>query len=184
MTVANGYAVDDPGAPALWPWLRLMRGWEDVQLPEIDAGEPDATARFRLFLTVADVLRSRAAGAGLLIVLEDMHWADRTSVLLLRHMVGEVGSEPLAIVVTCRDGVPGPLVDLVPDLVRGETARAIALGGLAVADIADWLPILTGGADDALAIALHERTGGNPLLVRLSPRTSPRVGRARRRWAS
>lgn len=81
MTIARGYAVDDPGAPPLWPWLRLMRGWDDAaRLPVAETWEGDAAARFQLFTAVTTLVRAHASGDGLLLILEDMHWADRTSV--------------------------------------------------------------------------------------------------------
>ncbi len=169
MRVATGYAVDDPGAPPLWPWLRALRDWPGAEvLPGHDAGEPDAAARFRLFVAITDLVRANAAPDGLLLVLEDMHWADRTSVLLVRHLLAELPSAPLAVVLTCRDGVPGPFADLAPDLLRGDLATPIALTGLASADVSDWLPHLTGGQRDVeLAEHLRDTTGGNPLLIRL-----------------
>ena len=168
MGIARGYAVDDPGAPALWPWLRVMRDWPEVAaLPAGDARDSDAAARFQLFVAVTDLIASRAHCAGLLIVLEDFHWADRLSVLLLRHVVAEFAEHPVAIIVTYRDAVPGPLSDTMLHLLRAEAARAIPLAGLDVDEVAAWLPHLTGHSEPEFAVALHRRTGGNPLLIRL-----------------
>ena len=173
LAVAQGYAVDDPGAPPLWPWLRLMRDWPGAtELPTADAGgsdagDSDAATRFRLFTAVADLIGRQARDAGLLLVLEDMHWADRTSVLLLRHLAAGIAAEKVTLLMTCRDAVPGPLDDVLPDLLRGDDVRPMSLSGLSVEDVAAWLPLLTGASDDALAAALQQRTTGNPLLIRL-----------------
>ncbi len=168
LQVARGCAVDDPGAPPLWPWRRVMRGWPEADsLPLPRAGASDAGARFALFMALSDLLTARARPDGLLIVLEDMHWADRTSVLLLRHLMPELAEQRLAVVVTYRDAAAGPLTEVLPDLLRGDAARPITLAGLPVADVVVWLPRLTGAVDATLAPALHERTGGNPLLIRL-----------------
>lgn len=176
LPIARSYCVDDPGAPPLWPWRRLVRGWDGTDaLPAAETGEPDAAARFRLFVAITDLIAARADG-GLLVVLEDMHWADRTSVLLLRHLVAELAALPVAVVTTYRDSAPGPLTDLVPDLLRGEASRAIALGGLAADHVAAWLPQLTGTTDPEFARVLHQRTGGNPLLVRLVAEDLARSG--------
>ena len=143
LPTATGYAVDDPGAPPLWPWTRAMRGWPGAdRMPSPDIGEADATARFRLFVAITDVLRERAAKAGLLVVLEDMHWADRLSALLLRHVLAELPDLPLAIVMTGRETTSGPLHELWPELVRGDAARALPVDGLSAADVAAWLPVL------------------------------------------
>ncbi len=166
--VHTGYAVDDPGAPALWPWRRAMRRWADAPaLPTADVGESDAAARFRLFMAISDLLREHATAAGLLVVLEDMHWADRMSVLLLRHMAAEVADVPIMFVVTCREGVAGPLQEELPHLVRGDTVRPIILAGLSAAEVLAWQPQLSGTSDPSVADALHRSTGGNPLLIRL-----------------
>ena len=168
MQVARAYAVDDPGAPAMWPWLRLIRDWPGADaLPGPEAGEPDAAARFRLFVAVTDLLLTRAESGGMAVILEDLHWADRTSILLLRHVVAELAATRLAIVATYRDVATGPLGDSLPHLLRGEVARPISLDGLGPDDVARWLPQLTGASDVALASVLHDRTGGNPLLIRL-----------------
>ncbi|MDT4924482.1 MAG: hypothetical protein QOG01_2195 [Pseudonocardiales bacterium] len=179
LQVARGYAVDDPGAPPLWPWQRLLRAWpEAATLMSAQPDETDAAARFRLFVAIADLLEARAEPDGLLLLLEDLHWADRMSVLLLRHLVAELGGHRLALVVTHRDSVPGPLADALPDLLRGDAARPITLGGLPVSDVAAWLPRLTGRANPPLAAALQERTAGNPLLIRLVAEDLTARGRA------
>ncbi len=163
LTVARTHCVDDPGAPPLWPWRRVVRDWPDV--PGADTDEPEASARFRLFVAVADAVAARGRNGGLLIVLEDAHWADRLSVQLLRHLTTELTGLPVLVLATYRDGDPGELGVVLPELAR--TARTLSLGGLDVAAITAWLPALIGRGDHAVARALHERTGGNPLLVRL-----------------
>src|SRR4051812_19857160 len=76
--VAAGFAVDDPGAPALWPWRRVLAAAgirEPLTGLARDGFEPDAGARFQLFASLTDRLLTVAAPAGLLVVLEDLHWA-------------------------------------------------------------------------------------------------------------
>jgi hypothetical protein len=168
MKTARGYAVDEPGAPPLWPWLRLMRGWDDAaQLPAAETWEGDAAARFQLYTAMTSLVCGHATGDGLLLILEDMHWADRTSVGLLRHLVAGMSDEPMAVLVTYRTDVPGPLLDAAPALLSSDLVLPLTLGGLSSPEVADWLPQLTGSADARLAERLWERTGGNPLLVRL-----------------
>ena len=167
MATARGRAIDDPGAPPLWPWTRLLRGWTEAQALPVGRRESDAHARFRLLEAIADVVQAHAGDDGLLVVLEDLHWADRLSVLALRHLTSELDEQRLAVVATYRDTRAGPFGDVLPDLLRGNAVRTIQLAGLARAEIAAWLPTLVGRVDDPLADALHERTAGNPLLVRL-----------------
>lgn len=163
IAAVRGHALDDAGAPPLWPWLRAMRDWpEAAALPVADATDPHA--RFRLQVAVADAVRGRA-GRGLLLVLEDLHWADTLTLLVLRHLAAELDDVGLVIVATHRDPGQGPLAAVLPDLVRG--ARTLPLDGLSAHEVAAWLPALVGRTDDDLARTLHERTAGNPLLIRL-----------------
>lgn len=169
MTIACGYAVDEPGAPPLWPWLQLMRGWDDAaRLPAAEPWEGDAAARFQLFTAITALVCGHATEDGLLLLLEDMHWADLTSVRLLRHLVAAIGDVPVAVMVTYRSGVPGPLFDNAPALLSSELVLPLTLEGLSRQDVMTWLPQLTGSADERLAKTLWDRTGGNPLLVRLA----------------
>jgi DNA-binding CsgD family transcriptional regulator len=162
MSVARGYAVDDPGAPALWPWQRVLRGRVDA--PELrDDSEP--AARFRQLVAIAERLTTDAQQDGLLVVLEDLHWSDGASIRLLRHVANELGDARLAIVATYRSETDGPLSEMLPDLVRADPL-VLDLGGLTRADVADLLR--DNGTDNAeLATRLHDATGGNPLLIRL-----------------
>ena len=168
MAIARGYAVGEPGAPPLWPWLRLMRGWDDAaRLPVAETSEGDAAARFQLFTAITTLICGHVSGDGLLLILEDMHWADQTSVQLLPHLVAAISDEPMAVLVTYRDGGPSPLLDAAPALLSSDLVLPLTLGGLSMPDVAAWLPQLTRSADPQLAETLWERTGGNPLLVRL-----------------
>jgi DNA-binding CsgD family transcriptional regulator len=168
MAIARGHAIDDPGAPPLWPWLRVLRGHPGAAgLDAIDAAESDAAARFRLFVDITELLTERAAADGLLVVIEDLHWADRESLQLLRHIAAGLSDVPIAVLATFRDRPAAELDMVLPDLIRGDSTRVVTLGGLSVPDLAAWLPTLAGRADPTMASALHDATGGNPLLVRL-----------------
>src|SRR5690349_13590121 len=192
--VASGYAIDDPGMPPLWPWRRVARtvpALGDVLGVAADSGAAadaggavdagaaadSAAARFAMFTEASQALADAAANGGLLVVLEDLQWADRTSLLLLRHLAGELARTRLLVVGTFRDAADAPLADLLPDLLRTGGTRAIRLAGLSSRDIAQWLRQLA--AVDAVpavpavspaagtAGRLAARPGGNPLFVRM-----------------
>jgi DNA-binding CsgD family transcriptional regulator len=174
--VASGRAVDDPGMPPLWPWRRLgpaVPGLAAVLSRAVPADDADSgAARFEMFAGACQALADHAADGGLLVVLEDLQWADRTSLLLLRHLVGELAHTRLLVLATFRETAGSPLADLLPALVRADASRLIRLGGLSGPDIARWLRQLdvTGtapGTVTALADRLRTRTGGNPLFVRM-----------------
>jgi predicted ATPase len=184
--VASGYAVDDPGMPPLWPWRRVARtvpalggalgpaGAADAGAPAAEPGiaVDSAVARFAMFTGASQALVDAAADRGLVVVLEDLQWADRTSLLLLRHLTGELARTRLLLVGTFRDAADAPLADLLPDLLRTEGTRAIRLTGLSSPAIAQWLRRLEACGDAVPPAAgaaerLAERTGGNPLFVRM-----------------
>ena len=169
MTRAYGFAVDDPGAPPLWPWRRALRDLPDV-LAAMDgaASDADAGARFAMFVAVTDRLLAAARASAIAVVLEDMHWADRLSALLLTHLCSELPDSRVAVVISFRPRHPGPLRDGLDRLIRARSVTHVTLDGLATADIRAWLreyPDLQ--RHDGLAAQLRELTAGNPLLIRL-----------------
>ncbi len=181
LATARGYAVDEPGAPALWPWRRLGRDVPALAatLSEAAAGPGsgsgseesmgdagDATARFALCDAACVALAGSVAPAGLVVLLEDFHWADALSVAVLRHLVHDLAATRLLVVVTARD-VPGsPYGRVIADLLRSPVTHQLPLAGLDAPAVARWL-----GADaDTAAWApfadeLVRRTNGNPLYI-------------------
>jgi len=169
MARAYGYAVDDPGMPPLWPWRRAMRDLPGV-VAAIDDAAPgaDAGAQFAMCVSVTDRLLVEAGTTGLVVVLEDLHWADRLSVVLLSHLCSELSDSRIAVVISFRPRQPGPLREGLDRLIRGRSVTHIALDGLTTADIQLWLSEYPGlERHEGLANSLRERTSGNPLLVRL-----------------
>ncbi len=171
--VVWGRCVDDPGAPPLWPWRRVVDA-----LPAVDsavttafadvegAGDVQA-ARFRLVAAASDALVAAAEPAGLVVVLEDLHWADEASLRLLRHLSGELRRSKLAVVATHRDTGHTPALDAaLPDLLRRPGARSLALPPLAETEVRALLTELAGvpPAEDDVRAA-HRRSGGNPLYL-------------------
>ena len=180
--VASAYAIDDPGMPPLWPWRRLGRAVPALagvlSAAPAAPGSPaaadsavaadSAAARFAMFAEASQALSDAAADRGLLVILEDLQWADRTSLLLLRHLAGELPRTRLLVVATFRETGGPSLTELLPGLLRAGGTRTIRLTGLSRPDIAQWLRRLeTGGDAPELAGRLLARTGGNPLFVRL-----------------
>ena len=109
---AAGFAIDDPGMPPLWPWSVVSQSVPGLAgvlagggvFDESPGGAADSeSARFVMFAAACRALADAAAERGLLVVLEDLQWADRTSLLLLRHLAGELARSRLAR----RRDVPG-----------------------------------------------------------------------------
>ncbi|WP_330276498.1 AAA family ATPase [Lentzea sp. NBC_00516] len=157
--VARGHAVDDPGMPPLWPWRRLARSLPELRRVLSEA-HLDDSARFAMLADAADVLVAEASAAGLLIVLEDLHWADRTSLRLLGHLAAELPAARILVVATYRDAE-------LSELMRAPATRTVHLGGLTRGDVAGWARSAGVADPDALAARLVDSTGGNPLYVRM-----------------
>jgi len=141
-----------------------------IPAPPVGAGD-DRTVRHLLFDAVADVV-SRAASRGPTVVgIDDLQWAEPTSVLLLRHLVRHVGSAPVLFVPIIRDtadGVSDHVREALADWTRRRMDR-IVLDGLDRDDLEELVRVripATAERDvDAVAVALSAQTAGNALLA-------------------
>ena len=139
--------------------------------------QPSSEERFagrfgqgRLYELLLELLGRLATDrAPVLLVLEDLHWADRSSRDLLAFLARNLHDERLVVVGTYRtDELEGdhPLRRLVPELARRPTVLRVELEPLSVADVGRQVEAITGRAvPAALAERLHARAGGNPFLV-------------------
>jgi DNA-binding CsgD family transcriptional regulator len=192
-----GRCWEGEGAPAFWPWVQLVRAYVQTSDPaalrqEMGAGaadiaqivptvgeclpdlpaplstEPEA-ARFRLFDSLTGFLRAAAARRPLLLVLDDLHWADAPSLALLRFLGRELEHANLLVVGIYRHTEVDrghPLVGTLADLTRGQRHRRLLLGGLDQAEVASFVALVAGAAPSAaLAVAVHQQTDGNPFFV-------------------
>lgn len=141
----------------------------------IDAvAPPSGTAaeveRLRLFEAVERWLEAIALRRPLLLVLDDVHWIDRPSVLLLQHLVRGTRPCPLLIVATYRDTDvdQSELGRALPELYRDRSTQRVLLRGLEPSAVRDLLERATLGRlpdADSVAAELHAETGGNPFFV-------------------
>ena len=132
-------------------------------LPPPSAAGPQ-TARYRLFegVTAALVALSRAAPVVLLI--DDLQWADDSTLALLRHLMRHTGQAPLLIVAACRDSEVSaghPLTAVLADLHQQDQVTVVPVPGLDQGDVA---AMLEGRAE--LAAEVHRCTAGNPFFIR------------------
>lgn len=98
-----------------------------------------------------------------MLIVEDAHWADAATVDLLRFLARRIGPRRALLVVTCRDdelGSQHPLRVLLGDVAGSPEMRRIALRPLSQAGVRT---LAAGTGVDA--VALFDRTGGNPFLV-------------------
>ncbi|HEX6755293.1 MAG TPA: AAA family ATPase [Mycobacteriales bacterium] len=173
--VGRGQCSDDRGAPPLWPWSRALRAvggpalaavLEPAVLEPAAGIVPDpgavAAARFRLLTAATDAVLQAAAVRSLLLVLEDLHWADAESLELLRRVAAEAGTAPLLLLVSHRDVLPEPVAAAVADTRRCPGVATLPLPPLTRADVDRYLRAVGTAAP---AAAVHARTGGLPLLL-------------------
>ena len=135
----------------------------------IDVPDPtssdDATERYLLFEAVADLLRRIAGRDGLVVMLDDLHWAEPTALALLRHLTRALVDAPVLLIASFRDGAEHLTEELrlvLADLDRDDVQR-IALRGFDDADLADLVAIEAGMSAAAVAARLRDESAGNPL---------------------
>ncbi len=133
------------------------------------------TERHRLHTAVADLLANVSRTRPILLVLEDGHWADATTLLLLRHLARSAWSARLLILATFRDSeadVPAELSETLADLRRSDDVVRMRLEGLSGAEVSDLVSRAAGSEPDPddpelheLATTIHDLTAGNAFLV-------------------
>jgi DNA-binding CsgD family transcriptional regulator len=133
-----------------------------------DAPDP-ASARFRLFESVTAFLARAADRWPLLIVLDDLHWADTASLLLLTFAMRQLGHSRTLILGTYRDVEvrPGhPLTGVLAELARSQAGRRITLQGLTEHDVARLIALAAGvEPSPRVAATVTRDTEGNPFFL-------------------
>ena len=126
-----GRCYEEEGVPPYWPWVQPIRSYVQMSDPELLSSlmgpgaadiieivpdlraklpglepspvlEPEQ-ARFRLFDSIITFLKNAAQSQPLMLVLDDLHWADRPSLLLLQFLAREMAASRLLVVGTYRD---------------------------------------------------------------------------------
>lgn len=125
--------------------------------------------RYLLFQAVTSLLRGIAEESGVLLVLEDLHWGDQPSLLLLQHVARQLRESKLLVLGTYRGievGQQHLLTDTVAELRRVRQFERITLEGLGEDDLRSLIANFSeGGTTHVLAHALYEETEGNPFFV-------------------
>ncbi len=136
------------------------------QLPAADDGEPE-TERYRLFEAVVGLFAEMSMTAPVLLVLDDLHWLDRPSLMLLRHLARTPGSSRVLILGAFRADESGrEFADAVSDLRRERLVTQLEIGGLSERETAELVRLRSGAAPSrAFSLALYKQTEGNPFFV-------------------
>lgn len=195
MLVAVGRCSAGDGAPPLWPWQSILTAVVD----DGDGGNaPHALARLRESLVtedatdhaersfavsdlIAGVVRDRAAQQPVLVIVDDVHWADAATLRALSQLVATAGrGQRLAIVVTRRPWPEpaGALADLEVTAAR-HGARQLVLQGLSATESENLIGRVTGqpAVSTDRVLAWCAATDGNPFfLVELARLAADRDG--------
>ncbi len=192
-----GRCNEEAGAPPYWPWVQILGAALRDLDPDLLAGlgtiasdiadivpeirellpglEPSARlgdaseARFRMFDSIRQLFESLGRRRPLLLVLDDLHWADAPSLRLLEFLAPELGGTRLLLVGTYRAtelSRQHPLSNALGGLARTPRFTRINLVGLSAEEVQDFIADAGTAAPSGLAQTLHGQTEGNPLFLR------------------
>lgn len=134
-----------------------------------EVAERGQLARLALFEHALEAVEGLAASRPLVLVLEDVHWADAGSVDLLDHLVRNLEDRPVLVVATYRPDElesRAPLRKVVLEVRRLPSTTAIDLRGLTRDEVGALVADATGRSQSwAVVDAVHRRSDGNPLFA-------------------
>lgn len=183
-------SLEGEGTPSMWPWVQVVGSvlaslpaaarerWLDSDLGRlveprdgIPAGSvlADSGTQFRLFERVVAFVGEASAQRPIVVVVDDLHWADVASLRLFSHFTARLPAGTV-VIGALRDRVPTPGTDLAHVLALASRLpghRRIRLEPLDLAEVAELVRRETGpDPDPGATIGIHARTGGNPFFVR------------------
>ena len=178
---ALGYLVKEAPQPVLdghverfgGDLARLVSALRDrvSELPAPRQSDPE-TERYLMYAAIAGLLEGAGEHKSLLLILDDLQWADSPTLSLLRHVVASGSSIPVMVVGTYRDSDLSrehPLTALLADMRREQGVERIKLKGLGVEDVVALMEAAAGHEMDeigrALAAEITRETAGNPFFA-------------------
>ncbi len=198
LRVLWGRCHEEPGAPPYWPWQRVLRAYVEAFAAEtltevlkdaaghlaeivpelaqrVTGVEPvsrsadPAQARYRLFDAIAGFWKRAAAHEPLLVILDNVHWADASSLRVLEFLASEIATSRLLVVITYRDielTRAHPLSGMLAELSKQSVFQRMKLGGLSLNETSRFIESATGETPSLELLAkVHDQTEGNPLFV-------------------
>src|SRR6201995_5758791 len=125
-----------------------------------------ADLRYWVVHDLADAIYAAAAQPPLAIVLEDIHWADNSTLVALRSLVTARPNMPVLWVLTARTGAGGPVLQDTLSVLQRAGATVVRLGAMSPGAVADMVQdVVRANADESL-LSLAAKAHGNPFLVR------------------
>ena len=180
-----GTCWEGDGAPGFWPWIQVVRALardgdsdstgagvlaELTGVAEERAGilGGESAVRFRTYDLAATYLRGRAAQRPLVVVVDDLHWADLSSLRLLVFLARQLHDAAALVIGTYRDvevtAGDHPARPLLAEL--AEQAELLHLTGLTEDEVGQLLERVCGERPQPpLVRAVHDRTAGNPFFA-------------------
>ena len=151
-----------PEDPDLAPWLPAL----SAVVPGLGAraGAADATAPVRAE-ALLQLWRRMAPAAGLLVVLEDLHWADPDTLAVVEYLADNLGEVPILLLVTLRDEPASPALDLVRRLRGRSRVWRLDLDRLDGDQVAAMVRACAPGATGEQTARVGRTAEGVPLLV-------------------
>ena len=197
VAVLVGHCSEQEAVPYL-PFVEILENWvdrwkspEDLRramgeegpelgrvLPKLRRIIPDLPAPFelaaeharrQLFNSASNFIARRSREQPTMLVLEDLHWADDSTLAFIDHLSQRHSDLPLLVICTYRESgvdVTPSLSRTLDDLIRGRLATQIRLEGLPSAEVAQMLQGLSGQAPpNAVVGEILGETGGNPFFI-------------------
>src|SRR5918999_38549 len=192
-----GWCYEEEGAPPFWPWLQPIRSYVQQQdaeqlRSEMGPGAADIAevvsevrdklpglepplalqseqARFRLFDSITTFLKNAAKSQPLMLVLDDLHWADKPSLLLLQFLARQLTESRLLVVGCYRDmelSRQHPLSESLAQLSRLPVFQRELLLGMSREDSGQFIEMTAGvRPSPQLVETIYARTEGNPFFT-------------------
>jgi DNA-binding CsgD family transcriptional regulator len=192
-----GSCHEQQGAPPYWPWVQPIRSYIQLTDPEslgaqMGAGAADISeiipevrdklpnldpapslepvqARFRLFDSISRFLRNLAQTRPLMLVLDDLHWADQPSLLLLEFLASQLSDSKIMVVGTYRDTEVSrdhPLSNVLAQFARSSSYHREELRGLETEYVSRLIRDISGAEPSPEMVqAIYAHTEGNPFFM-------------------
>jgi predicted ATPase len=192
-----GRCYEGEGAPPYWSWIQVIRALLDRldpdelrsymgsgisaiaemvprvaevlnDLPPLQRIDDPVSARFRIFDATAGFLKRATQKRPIVIILDDLHWSDGASLLLLEFLAHQLADMRLLIIGTYRDvdvKRTHPLQQTLGDLTRERMFEKILLRGLAADEVNEYVDASATAGSESIGETVYTQSEGNPLFM-------------------